>query len=63
MSEKKVTFPIRCKACKYYEGNMDNPMCCYCANTGEPRGCPIDRYCIRFEAVNRKKTKTALVAK
>ncbi len=63
MTEKKVNFPKRCRACRHFERTSFGGMCCFILNTGEQRGCEINRNCIRFESVNHKKTKSPIVAK
>lgn len=46
-----MRFPARCKRCRFYwcsNGYYAN-MCEYIVQRGEPRGCPIDANCDKFE--------------
>ena len=51
---KKEKFPKRCRACRHFlELNAREYICNYIDNADEPRGCPIDESCTRYEKRER----------
>ena len=59
MNDTKVNFKYDkalCETCRFRGWADNKTICYYIVLTGKPRGCPIDRNCIRYEMGNPPKT-------